>query len=231
MAGVGVVRQHVRQARAAQALQRPRVGRAGDDQDHAVHVGGQQLRDGLLLLRFLVARHDGHDGVAARRRRLGDALQALGKDRVEQGGQHHAQHAAALGAQRAGAGVGLIAELARRALHQVARGGRHLVGKVERPGHGRGRDAGARGDVVDVQGFLGHWRGDEIDFIAPREYDAAMTRGPTGLTLGIGGQRSRRTRSSSSRIRQAAPTVIAASATLKAGKCQPRRWKSRKSTT
>ena len=40
---------------------------------------------------------------------------------------------------------------------------------------------------------------------------------------GIADQRSRRTRSSSSRIRQAAPTLMAQSATLKAGKCQPRR--------
>lgn len=44
-------------------------------------------------------------------------------------------------------------------------------------------------------------------------------------------QRPRRTRSSSSRISSAAPTVIALSAMLKAGKCRPRRWKSRKSTT
>ena len=40
-----------------------------------------------------------------------------------------------------------------------------------------------------------------------------------------------RTRRSSSRIRQMAPTEIAQSATLKDGKCMPFQWKSRKSTT
>ena len=39
------------------------------------------------------------------------------------------------------------------------------------------------------------------------------------------------TRSNSSKIKQIAPTVIALSAMLNAGKCQPRMWKSRKSTT
>ena len=61
-----------------------------------------------------------------------------------------------------------------------------------------------------------------------------------GLGAGLGAlcQRSRRIRSSSSRIRQTAPTLMAMSARLKAGKCPPwkmperkSQWKSRKSTT
>ena len=50
-----------------------------------------------------------------------------------------------------------------------------------------------------------------------------LSRWVNAWSLGVGlDQWARRTRSSSSRMRQAAPRVIAASATLKAGKCQPR---------
>ena len=50
--------------------------------------------------------------------------------------------AAALGAQRARAGVRHIVELPRHALHEFAGDGRHLAGKVEGPRHGGHGDPG-----------------------------------------------------------------------------------------
>ena len=58
-------------------------------------------------------------------------------------------------------------------------------------------------------------------------FEAAGFRRPTNCRAHF----ERRTRSSSSTISRAAPQTIAESATLKAGQCQPRQCKSRKSIT
>jgi hypothetical protein len=140
--GVAVVGQHVGHAGGLQAGQGGRGGRVRHDQDEAVDIARQQQVHGAFFLVEPVAGGDGNDGVAARHCGARNALQALGKGRVQQRGQHHAEHAAALGAQGARAGVGQVVELARHAFHQLARGGRDLVGEVEGPRHGGHGDPG-----------------------------------------------------------------------------------------
>jgi hypothetical protein len=151
VARVPVVDQHVRRAAGAQAAQHGRARRIGHAQDQCVHTACQQQVGGAGFVRELVVGGDGHDGIATGHRGLRDALQALGKHRVEQGGQHHAQRARALRAQRARAGIGLVAQLARGGLHPFAHQGRDLARRVEHARNRRRRDAGAAGHVANGQ--------------------------------------------------------------------------------
>ena len=133
---VTVVNQHIGHVRGLQPGQCSRSGGVGHSQQQAIHIARQQLQHRLLFLRQLIVGGDWQNGIARRASGLGDAIQTLGKHRVKQRRQYHAQDPAALGTQTAGAGVGQIAHGAGGLQHAFARGGIHLVGKVKNPRHG-----------------------------------------------------------------------------------------------
>ena len=154
MRGMAVVGQHVGHALGAQPLERLRGRGVGDHEDQAVDIAGQEHVDRALLLVELVAGGDRDDRVAAGHGRLRDALQAFGEGGVEQRGQHHAEHAAALGAQGAGAGIRQVVQLACRALDQVARGAADLVGEIEDARDGGDGNAGLGRDCLDAHRWV-----------------------------------------------------------------------------
>ncbi len=152
--GVVVVGQHIGQPHLGQPLQCGGGGGVRNHQDHPVYVARQQQVHGAVFLVQAVVGGERRDGVATRYGGLGNAFQAFGKHGVGERGQHHAQHAAALGAQGARAGVGQIAQGAGDVLHMLARGRGHFVRHVENTRHGGNRHTGLAGDFQNAHGSL-----------------------------------------------------------------------------
>ena len=80
--------------------------------------------------------------------RVQETVEHGSRDAVDDRSETDADGRALPGAQSPRAGVRVVAELADRGLHALARLGPHDVGGVEHVGDGLARDAGERGDIL-----------------------------------------------------------------------------------
>ncbi len=130
------------------------MSRVGDHQHNAFHIAGQEQGHCLGFTFQVVVGKEGQDGIAAAGCGIGDALQALGKDGVEQGRQDHADDSAALAAQTACRGIGLISQCVDRGLHAQAGFLTHLFRLIEHARDRRNRYLCCSGDIQ--YSYVGH---------------------------------------------------------------------------
>jgi hypothetical protein len=118
------------------------------DDDEAVHLPGEGFRRAHLFLLVLA-------GVDEEDLKLGlsggslDRPHQRGEVGVRDVGDDDRDVAGAAGDQPPGGAVGDEPQLPHRRLDSLPRLRRHPLRQVERPGHGCGVDAGARGDIED----------------------------------------------------------------------------------
>jgi hypothetical protein len=125
-------------------------GGIGHGQDQAVDA---LLEHGLdrpgLAVTVIGGGHE-HDALAGGGRGLVDALHALGKHRVGQRRQHHAQQSRAHGAQLAAQCVGAVLQRIHGRLHAGERLCAHALRRIDRPRDRGDGNAGARCHILDA---------------------------------------------------------------------------------
>ena len=164
-----------------------RVVTTGRKQQHAVGVAPQQVALDARPVR-LVLDHQQHQLVAGAGQRGGDAPDRAGEEGVaEQAGarlrDHEGDGVAAVGRQAPSRTVGRVAELLDRALDSRAGAVRHAGAAVDDPRHGRPRDAGAGGHVL--QRAPGGGRPASAGHAPGRPLAAMTSRNHRALALGV----------------------------------------------
>src|SRR5690606_15020185 len=83
---VQVIGQHVRYLLGLQKAQCKRIGWVGNHQKHTVDIGGNKWLYSAFFASYLIVRSNRHYRIPAGMRCPCNAVQAFGKDRVQQGG-------------------------------------------------------------------------------------------------------------------------------------------------
>lgn len=145
-----VVDQHVRHVLGVQAIEMGVGGGIGHRQDQAVDALLQQGLDGTGFALKVVSGGHQHDTLARDGRRVFNALHALGKHRVGQRGQHHAQQPRMHRAQLAAQCVGAVLQRIHGGLHAGERLGAHTLRRIDGTRHGGDGDARPCCHVLDA---------------------------------------------------------------------------------